>query len=178
MEPVLQQATEPGSNLTIHPFPLDLGLGDEPVDPNDLPQPPDPLWRWVDDAFADACSLYFALIGPLVGRRSAQPEDLDFPSIVIGIEAAWRPDDLDPTSGKPDPKNVIDSEEIVFDGDLLAQLLEIYTFDGWRPLVTIGKELKLILHQLEKLEQKAHEGRAAPSDLAQIDRLAKWKPAE
>jgi hypothetical protein len=178
VDPHLADGKAPGIYLLTFPEPADLSFRDDDVDEADLAATPDPLVPWVERAFADGYSVYERVVGPKLdpryGSAGALPiEQLPFPSMVVGIEAEWRPKTKDTKERK---KEYIEFEEVVFDGDLLVTLLELYIIDGWQPIAEIGEQLATKLDKLRKSVQPPSGG--TPEPTKDERELEVWQPAE
>jgi hypothetical protein len=148
---------EPLNVLTIVP-PRPAADGDG--DGEDPPLEPAPLDDWIDAAFGHGYDRYLSAIGPLLGAG----DDLEskLPSLVIDVRAEWG----------EEGGEAVDSEEIVFDGELLATLLELYVVDGWEPIVEIGRQIGERLDRLRKAREAS--GGVSPEALE----LALWEPVD
>ena len=190
MDRRLAEGKAPGSYLLTFPEPPDVSFGDDDIDEAGSTKPQDPLVQWIERAFADGYSAYERVVGskldPNYGTARAIPiEELDFPSLLVGIEAEWRPKTNDAKSGegarskkgkRETKKEYIEFEEVVFDGDLLVTLLEMYIVDGWQPIAEIAEQFAAKLEELRKSKQSPSGG--VPEPTREERELELWNPAE
>src|SRR3954454_24745498 len=170
------EGAEPGTYWAIVPDPRDPEpTFDDDGEDDDDPPSGHALTRWADDAFAHGYERYLNWTVPLLDTRAASGDaDADgealqslLPSLTIDVAADWR---VTNTSAQSSIKDVVDSEEIIFDGDLVATLLQLYVLDGWQPLIAIGAVLQRRLDALNALRSSSG---GTPPELA---RLAPWEP--
>lgn len=176
------EGDDPGKFFAIVPDAVpDFKQDGEDDDEAGLDERQEALLGWLESAFAQGYSIYLQKIASLLDAPLTADGDPSealsraLPRLVIDVSGEWREDSSseDPLS----PEQIVDTEEIIFDGDLMATLVDLYIFDGWQPMVRIGRELDLILERLRKLRREAPTAGTPPAWTRDVNELAPWEPA-
>ena len=130
------------------------------------------LQGWLEKAFADGYQQYEKAIVPLLNERdqaSYEPATLQerLPRLPLEVTDAQYASD----------EETIAHEEVVFDWELMVNLLDLYILDGWQPIDRIDEELHAKLKRLAELRGDVPSGGTNIERARELTDLAPWEPA-